>query len=73
MNIVIKMKRWGEFSVYGKKVLEEDIGKVKALIGQVFGKCDYKTIERLGGLTNHTYKVGLEDGKTYWINGRDIL
>lgn len=49
----------------GKKVLEEDLGKVKTLIGQVFGKCDYKTIERLGGLTNHTYKVELEDGKTY--------
>ncbi|MGN0495250.1 MAG: phosphotransferase [Lachnospiraceae bacterium] len=51
----------------GKKVLEEDIGKVKVLIGQVFGKYDYKTIERLGGLTNHTYKVGLEDGKAYII------
>lgn len=44
-----------------REVIEEDIPRVKELL-RIVGKDDYyKTLERLGGMTNHSYKVQLAD------------
>ena len=50
-----------------KEILKEDIPKVKSLLSLVFGKDDYSEISRMGGLTNHTYKITLEDGNEYVV------
>lgn len=50
-----------------KEIIELDIPKVKALLLKVFAEEDFASIERLGGLTNHTYKVTLNDGKMYIV------
>ncbi len=46
-----------------KKIAEQDIPQIKALLKSALSVNSYKAIERLGGLTNHTYHVTLEDGR----------
>lgn len=48
-------------------LIQEDLKKVSALLLKVFGVNNYAKIERMGGLTNHTYKVILEDGRMYAV------
>ena len=48
-------------------LIQEDLKKVSALLLKVFGGNNYAKIERMGGLTNHTYKVILEDGRMYAV------
>lgn len=50
-----------------KSVDVHDIEQIKNLLTEVFGSCSYLHIERLGGMTNHTYKVDLTEGRTYVI------
>lgn len=50
-----------------RKIVEEDIPKVQGLLEKVFGEREYVTIERLGGMTNHSYKVLRGDGKEYLV------
>ncbi len=50
-----------------KEIEKQDIPKVKALLKTVFGCEDYAQIERMGGLTNHTYKVTLSNGEIYVV------
>lgn len=50
-----------------KEILEQDLGKVQALLQKVLGVPGYSTISRMGGLTNHTYHVTLADGKEYVV------
>ena len=50
-----------------KEIVQEDLEKVKDLLNKAVGVCEYKSIERLGGLTNHTYKVEVEDGTLYIV------
>lgn len=50
-----------------KEIIPQDLPKVRDLIQKVLGTPDYKTIERMGGLTNHTYHVTMEDGKEYVV------
>lgn len=49
-----------------KEIVKADLEKVEKLCKKVVGK-NYCTIERMGGLTNHTYHVTLEDGKEYVV------
>lgn len=49
------------------EIVKEDIAKIKELIKNVLMADDYDKIERMGGLTNHTYQVKLNDGKQYVI------
>ena len=46
-----------------REILKEDIPKVKVLLSRVFGSEDYTDISRMGGLTNHTYKITRADGE----------
>ncbi len=50
-----------------KEIVREDIPAVKALLSKVLGSDRYSNIARMGGLTNHTYKVTLEDGGEYVV------
>ncbi len=48
-----------------REIIKEDIPKVQALLKQVLGTDAYADLTRMGGLTNHTYKVTMEDGAEY--------
>ncbi len=50
-----------------KEILVEDISKVKELLLKVLGNGEYAEISRMGGLTNHTYKVVMPDGAEYVV------
>lgn len=45
----------------------EDLPKVKALLETVFKSGEYSNIQRLGGMTNHSYKVTRADGEKYLV------
>ncbi len=50
-----------------REIIKEDISKVKELLLKVLGTDEYKELSRMGGLTNHTYKVTFEDGGEYVV------
>ena len=50
-----------------REIVQGDIAKAKSLLADVLGTGEYKSIERLGGLTNHTYHVKFGDGKEYVV------
>lgn len=50
-----------------KKIEEKDIPVIKELLQKVTDKRNYLKIERLGGLTNHTYHVILDDTEQYIV------
>ena len=49
------------------EIVREDLPKVDALLKKVLDQDGYQSIELLGGLTNHTYHVVLNDGKEYVV------
>ena len=50
-----------------KEILTEDIPKIKELLAKVLGDGEYADVSRMGGLTNHTYKVTMNDGAEYVV------
>lgn len=50
-----------------KEIIVGDIPIVKELMLKVLGTDKYADLSRMGGLTNHTYKVTLENGKEYVV------
>lgn len=46
---------------------EEDIPKLRELLNEVFGDGDWKDIQRLGGMTNHSYKITRNDDQEYLV------
>ena len=50
-----------------KEIIQKDIAPICALLKQVLSADGYADIERLGGLTNHTYHVTLDNGKQYVV------
>jgi thiamine kinase-like enzyme len=50
-----------------RQIIDQDITKVLALVQKVLGVNNYKSMARMGGLTNHTYHVTLEDGSEYVV------
>ena len=50
-----------------KEIIREDIPVVKELMLKVLGTDNYADLSRMGGLTNHTYKVTLEIGEEYVV------
>jgi len=44
-----------------------DIPKLKDLMTEVFGDEEWKDIQRLGGMTNHSYKITRNDGEEYLV------
>lgn len=50
-----------------RPIVKEDVQKIQKLVADVLGLDGPLDIERMGGLTNHTYKVRVETGKLYAI------
>lgn len=50
-----------------RKIEPDDIPKLHELIGLVFGDDSWKDIERLGGMTNRSYKITRGDGREYLV------
>lgn len=50
-----------------REILSEDIPKIKALILDVLKTDEYEALSRMGGLTNHTYKLTLKNGDEYVV------
>lgn len=50
-----------------REIIKEDIARVKELMLKVLGTDEYADLSRMGGLTNHTYKVTLKSGEEYVV------
>ena len=50
-----------------REIIEQDIPEIHQLVKKVAGDCTVASLERLGGLTNHTYHVTLADGREYAV------
>lgn len=50
-----------------KEIVKADLPKVEELLRQVLNVPGYSRMERMGGLTNHTYHVWLEDGRQFAV------
>ena len=50
-----------------RDIVKEDVPKIEKLLSDVLGSADHTAIERLGGLTNHTYHVSMKDGAEYVV------
>jgi len=50
-----------------KSVLAEDLERIAQLLEKVLGNKAYTSVERMGGLTNHTYHVIMNDGREYVV------
>lgn len=50
-----------------KDIIQDDILQIRALLRQVLNTDQFSDLQRMGGLTNHTYKVTMEDGSEYVV------
>lgn len=50
-----------------REIISADIALVKALLLKALGTEEYADLSRMGGLTNHTYKVTMNDGAEYVV------
>lgn len=50
-----------------REIVQEDIVRVRALTKKVLGTEEYTEFARMGGLTNHTYRIRLKDGAEYVV------
>ena len=50
-----------------RQIVLDDLTKIKDLLSIALGQTEYDHIERLGGLTNHTYQVTLKNGEPYVV------
>lgn len=50
------------------RVIEQkDLSKIKEVLNKVFGDENYIDISRLGGMTNHSYKITKSNGEEYLV------
>ncbi len=50
-----------------REIEEKDIPELHKLMREVFRDDGWKNIRRLGGMTNHSYKITREDGREYLL------
>lgn len=50
-----------------REIIEKDISAIKELLKIALGTDEYTDLSRMGGLTNHTYKVTMADGDEYVV------
>ncbi len=50
-----------------REIEERDLPLVRELLGRVFPDGEYASIARLGGMTNHSYRVVRRDGQEYLV------
>lgn len=51
----------------GKEICQRDLAQISDLLKKTLQVEHYAALERMGGLTNHTYHVTLEDGREYVV------
>lgn len=49
------------------QIIQQDIFQIQELLHRILNTSDYVEICRMGGLTNHTYKVTMQDGEEYVV------
>ena len=49
------------------EIIQQDVPRIKELVLKALGTDRYAELSRLGGLTNHTYRVVLENGEEYAV------
>jgi len=50
-----------------RKIEESDVPKLQELLSLVFDDGEYNEIQRLGGMTNHSYRIVRNDGQEYLV------
>ena len=50
-----------------REIEEADLPGLRDLVKAVFGDDAWAEIKRLGGMTNHSYKITRADGKEYLV------
>jgi len=50
-----------------RQIEETDIPRIKKILYTVFGNDEYIDISRLGGMTNHSYRIVRTDGEKYLV------
>lgn len=50
-----------------KEIVREDLERAEELLQKVLGRADTARFERMGGLTNRTYRASYGDGKCYVV------
>lgn len=50
-----------------RKIDPADIPQIRALLTTVFCDAEYRQLQRLGGMTNHTYRIIRNDGQEYAV------
>ena len=50
-----------------REIEASDLPKLRELLTQVFGSGEWRDIQRLGGMTNHSYRITREDGQEYLV------
>lgn len=50
-----------------REIEKEDLPKLRQLLTEVFEDGEWKDIRRLGGMTNHSYKITRNDGQEYLV------
>ena len=50
-----------------REIIKEDIPRIKDLIWDVLKTDEIASVLRMGGLTNHTYKVTMHNGDEYVV------
>ncbi len=50
-----------------REIEQVDLPKLSDLLTLVFGNAEYTDIQRLGGMTNHSYKITRHDGQEYLV------
>ncbi len=50
-----------------REIINKDLPQIAQLVQDVLNADNYKSIERMGGLTNHTYHVTLYNGQEYVV------
>ena len=48
-----------------REIVKDDIPRIRALLQKVLGVQDYAHLVRMGGLTNRSYRVTLQDGREF--------
>lgn len=50
-----------------REIIESDLPLIRGLVEKVFGDGEYTDLKRLGGMTNHSYKITRADGVEYLV------
>ena len=50
-----------------REIEARDIERIHSILASTFGQSDYISLSRLGGMTNRTYKITRQNGRSYVV------